>query len=124
MAVALGAIVAGATPASAIALATAVGPGTTSTDAPAERAAATTLAPGSETPGMPASVVSASVWPAASRWIMAGSRSAALCRLKEIVAVDLARPRDMTSDAFNRYRRDITRLIQAESRKVFASALG
>jgi len=44
--------------------------------------------------------------------------------LKEIVAVDLPRPRDMTSDAFNRYRRDITRLIKVESRKVFASALG
>ena len=44
--------------------------------------------------------------------------------VKEIVAVDLPRPRDMTSDAFNRYRRDITRLIQVESRKVFASALG
>jgi NitT/TauT family transport system ATP-binding protein len=44
--------------------------------------------------------------------------------VKEIVAVDLPRPRDMTSDTFNRYRRDITRLIEVESRKVFASALG
>jgi NitT/TauT family transport system ATP-binding protein len=40
--------------------------------------------------------------------------------VKAIVPVDLSRPRDMTSDAFNRYRRDVTHLIEVEARKVFA----
>jgi NitT/TauT family transport system ATP-binding protein len=40
--------------------------------------------------------------------------------VKEIVEIDLQRPRDMTSDAFNRYRRDVTHLIEVEARKVFA----
>ena len=45
--------------------------------------------------------------------------------VKAIVPVDLPRPRDMTSDAFNRYRRDVTQLIEVEARKAFApSALG
>jgi NitT/TauT family transport system ATP-binding protein len=44
--------------------------------------------------------------------------------VKKIVAVELPRPRDTTSDVFNHYRREITRLIEVESRKVFASALG
>ena len=51
------------TPAAAIAAVTAEGPGRTSTDAPAARAASTRRAPGSETPGIPASVVNASVAP-------------------------------------------------------------
>lgn len=45
--------------------------------------------------------------------------------VKEIVEIDLPRPRDMTSDAFNRFRRDVTHLIEVEARKVFApSPLG
>jgi NitT/TauT family transport system ATP-binding protein len=40
--------------------------------------------------------------------------------VKAIVPVDLPRPRDMTSDAFNRYRRDVTHLIEVEARKAFA----
>ena len=39
--------------------------------------------------------------------------------VKEIVSVDLPRPRDVTSDEFNRYRRDVTHLIEVEARKVF-----
>jgi hypothetical protein len=31
-------------------------------------------------------------------------------------------PRNSTSDAFNRYRREIAQLIEVESRKVFAAA--
>ena len=42
--------------------------------------------------------------------------------VKAIVPIDLPRPRDSTSDAFNRYRRDIAQLIEVESRKVFAAA--
>jgi ABC-type nitrate/sulfonate/bicarbonate transport system ATPase subunit len=42
--------------------------------------------------------------------------------VKTIVPIDLPRPRDSTSDAFNRYRRQITQLIEVESRKVFATA--
>jgi NitT/TauT family transport system ATP-binding protein len=42
--------------------------------------------------------------------------------VKAVVPVDLPRPRDMTSDAFNRYRRDVTQLIEVESRKVFAAS--
>jgi NitT/TauT family transport system ATP-binding protein len=42
--------------------------------------------------------------------------------VKAIVPIDLPRPRDATSDAFNRYRREITQLIEVESRKVFAAA--
>jgi NitT/TauT family transport system ATP-binding protein len=42
--------------------------------------------------------------------------------VKAIVTIDLPRPRDSTSDSFNRYRREITQLIQVESRKVFAAA--
>jgi NitT/TauT family transport system ATP-binding protein len=42
--------------------------------------------------------------------------------VKAIVPIDLPRPRDSTSDAFNRYRREITQLIEVESRKVFAAA--
>jgi NitT/TauT family transport system ATP-binding protein len=41
--------------------------------------------------------------------------------VKAIVPIDLPRPRDATSDAFNRYRREITQLIEHESRKVFAA---
>jgi ABC-type nitrate/sulfonate/bicarbonate transport system ATPase subunit len=41
--------------------------------------------------------------------------------VKAIVPIDLPRPRDSTSDAFNRYRREITQLIEVESRKVFAA---
>jgi NitT/TauT family transport system ATP-binding protein len=40
-------------------------------------------------------------------------------KIKQIVPIDLQRPRDPTSDAFNAYRREITRLIEAEARKVF-----
>ena len=43
--------------------------------------------------------------------------------VKAIVPIELPRPRDPTSDAFNRFRRDITQLIEVESRKVFATAL-
>ena len=39
--------------------------------------------------------------------------------VKSIVPIDLPRPRDMTSDAFNRYRRDVTGLIEVEARKTF-----
>jgi NitT/TauT family transport system ATP-binding protein len=42
--------------------------------------------------------------------------------VKAIVPIDLPRPRDSTSDAFNRYRREIAQLIEVESRKVFAAA--
>jgi len=35
-------------------------------------------------------------------------------RVKEIISVDLSRPRDPTSDQFNAYRREATRLIEAE----------
>jgi NitT/TauT family transport system ATP-binding protein len=42
--------------------------------------------------------------------------------VKAIVPIDLARPRDATSDAFNAYRREITHLIEVESRRVFAEA--
>jgi len=42
--------------------------------------------------------------------------------VKAIVPIELPRPRDSTSDAFNRYRREITQLIEVESRKVFAAA--
>ena len=42
--------------------------------------------------------------------------------VKAIVPIDLPRPRDATSDAFNSYRRDITQLIEHESRKVFSAA--
>jgi NitT/TauT family transport system ATP-binding protein len=41
--------------------------------------------------------------------------------VKAIVPIDLPRPRDSTSDAFNRYRREIAQLIEVESRKVFAA---
>jgi NitT/TauT family transport system ATP-binding protein len=43
--------------------------------------------------------------------------------VKAIVPIDLQRPRDPTSDAFNRYRREIVQLIEVESRKVFAAAV-
>jgi NitT/TauT family transport system ATP-binding protein len=42
--------------------------------------------------------------------------------VKAIVPIDLPRPRDSMSDAFNRYRREIAQLIEVESRKVFATA--
>jgi NitT/TauT family transport system ATP-binding protein len=42
--------------------------------------------------------------------------------VKAIVPIDLPRPRDATSDAFNAFRRDITHLIEVESRKVFAAS--
>lgn len=43
--------------------------------------------------------------------------------VKAIVPIELPRPRDPTSDAFNRYRRQIVQLIEVESRKVFATAV-
>lgn len=43
--------------------------------------------------------------------------------VKVLVPIDLPRPRDPTSDAFNAYRRQITRLIEVEARKVFESSL-
>jgi NitT/TauT family transport system ATP-binding protein len=42
--------------------------------------------------------------------------------VKAIVTIDLTRPRDSTSNAFNNYRRELTQLIEVESRKVFAAA--
>jgi NitT/TauT family transport system ATP-binding protein len=42
--------------------------------------------------------------------------------IKAIVPINLQHPRDATSDAFNQYRREITQLIETESRKVFAAA--
>ena len=42
--------------------------------------------------------------------------------VKAIVPIELPRPRDATSDGFNHYRRQITQLIEVESRKVFATA--
>jgi NitT/TauT family transport system ATP-binding protein len=42
--------------------------------------------------------------------------------VKAIVPIDLPRPRDAISDEFNRYRREITQLIELESRKVFSIA--
>jgi NitT/TauT family transport system ATP-binding protein len=42
--------------------------------------------------------------------------------IKAILPIDLPRPRDPTTDAFNRFRRDITQLIEVESRKVFTPA--
>jgi NitT/TauT family transport system ATP-binding protein len=42
--------------------------------------------------------------------------------VKAIVPIDLPRPRDAISDEFNRYRREITQLIEFESRKVFSIA--
>jgi NitT/TauT family transport system ATP-binding protein len=44
-------------------------------------------------------------------------------QVKEIVPIDLPRPRDMTSDLFNRYRRDVTQLIEVEARKVFVPSM-
>jgi NitT/TauT family transport system ATP-binding protein len=35
-------------------------------------------------------------------------------RIKAVLTVDLPRPRDPTSDAFNAYRREATRLIEEE----------
>jgi NitT/TauT family transport system ATP-binding protein len=35
-------------------------------------------------------------------------------RIKEVLTVELPRPRDPTSDAFNAYRREATRLIEEE----------
>jgi NitT/TauT family transport system ATP-binding protein len=42
-------------------------------------------------------------------------------RVKSVVTIDLPRPRDHTSDAFNSYRRNLTQLIAVESRRVFAA---
>jgi NitT/TauT family transport system ATP-binding protein len=42
--------------------------------------------------------------------------------VKALVTIDLPRPRDSTSDAFNNYRRELSKLIEVESRKVFAAA--
>ena len=42
--------------------------------------------------------------------------------VKSIVTIDLPRPRDATSDAFNAFRRDITQLVAVESRKMFEQA--
>ena len=42
--------------------------------------------------------------------------------IKAIVPIELPRPRDATSDAFNHYRKQIAQLIESESRKVFATA--
>jgi NitT/TauT family transport system ATP-binding protein len=42
--------------------------------------------------------------------------------VKALVRIGLERPRDATSDAFNAYRREITHLIEVESRKVFAAS--
>jgi NitT/TauT family transport system ATP-binding protein len=42
--------------------------------------------------------------------------------VKALVTIDLPRPRDSTSDAFNNYRRELSQLIGVESRKVFAAA--
>jgi NitT/TauT family transport system ATP-binding protein len=42
--------------------------------------------------------------------------------VKATVGINLPRPRVSTSDAFNRYRREITQLIEVESRRVFAAA--
>ena len=44
-------------------------------------------------------------------------------RVKEIVPIQLPRPRDPTAEAFNAYRRELTRLIEVEARKVFESLL-
>ena len=44
-------------------------------------------------------------------------------RVKSVIAIDLERPRDHTSDRFNKYRRQLTQLIEVESRKVFAGDL-
>ena len=42
--------------------------------------------------------------------------------IKAILPINLPRPRDPTSDAFNQYRRNITQLIEVEARKVFDAA--
>jgi NitT/TauT family transport system ATP-binding protein len=44
-------------------------------------------------------------------------------QVKAIVPIELPRLRDSTSDAFNRYRRELVQLIEVESRKVFAAAV-
>jgi NitT/TauT family transport system ATP-binding protein len=44
--------------------------------------------------------------------------------IKAIIPIDLTRPRDPTSDAFNRYRRELVQLIEVESRKVFDAVAG
>jgi ABC-type nitrate/sulfonate/bicarbonate transport system ATPase subunit len=44
-------------------------------------------------------------------------------KVKSVVPIDLERPRDHTSDRFNEYRRQLTQLIEVESRKVFTSAV-
>jgi NitT/TauT family transport system ATP-binding protein len=41
--------------------------------------------------------------------------------IKAIVPIELPRPRDATSDAFNYYRKQIAQLIKSESRKVFST---
>jgi NitT/TauT family transport system ATP-binding protein len=41
---------------------------------------------------------------------------------KAVVSIRLPRPRDVTADAFNEYRREITLLIEVEARKVFTTS--
>ncbi len=42
--------------------------------------------------------------------------------VKAIVSIDLPRPRDPTSEGFNRYRREIMQLLDVEARKTFAAS--
>jgi NitT/TauT family transport system ATP-binding protein len=44
-------------------------------------------------------------------------------RIKEIVIVDIPRPRDVTSEQFNSIRRRVASLMQDEARKAFAASL-
>jgi NitT/TauT family transport system ATP-binding protein len=43
-------------------------------------------------------------------------------RIKEVVKVDLPRPRDVTSEAFNAIRRDVTAMVEDEVKKAFAAS--
>jgi NitT/TauT family transport system ATP-binding protein len=45
-------------------------------------------------------------------------------RIKEIVSIDLARPRDVTSAEFNDIRRRVTALLEDEVQAAFAAMQG
>jgi hypothetical protein len=62
----------------------ATGPGTTSMRTPASMAARMTRAPGSDTPGVPASLMSATFWPAAMAARTSPVRATSLCSNSEM----------------------------------------
>ncbi len=44
-------------------------------------------------------------------------------RIKDVVRIDLPRPRDVTSEAFNAIRRSVTAMVEDEVQKAFAASL-